>query len=105
MNPRETIRDLGDRARAFRAQLSPDSPLYGPSFRFSQLCGKIEAAITTREIERQRARENDPRWLLVNDDTVVIWDGEPRKWRDLAGCERIEVDMTEDGRLVGSYPW
>jgi hypothetical protein len=48
---------------------------------------------------------NDPRWSLVTDDTLVDFDGEMSRWGDLMLQDRQTVDMLEDGRLVGGYPF
>lgn len=51
------------------------------------------------------AESNDPRWSLVTDDTLVDFDGEMSRWGDLMLQDRQTVDMLEDGRLVGGYPF
>ena len=51
------------------------------------------------------AQSNDPRWSLVTDDTLVDFDGEMSRWGDLMVQDRKTVDMLEDGRLVGGYPF
>jgi hypothetical protein len=47
----------------------------------------------------------DPRWNKVTDETPVEFDGEICAWGDLMLADRKTVEITEDGRFVGGYPF
>ena len=49
------------------------------------------------------ARDNDPRWAHVTDETEVYWEGNWTTWGELAGNERTECGFNEEGVLVGGY--
>ena len=51
------------------------------------------------------SEEMDPRWSEITDETPVEFDGEICAWGDLILADRKTVDMLEDGRLIGGYPF
>lgn len=84
------------------------------AFCFEKIGGQVAVVIAMRPVHPACAREfdawieitpaeNDPRWLAVTDDTPVEFEGEICSWGNLAGNERMTVEIQPDGRLTGGY--
>jgi hypothetical protein len=47
----------------------------------------------------------DERWKTVTATTVVIWEGVPTTWGELAGNEKMQCEWNDNGVLEGGSPF